>query len=111
MVAEALSKVSSVNKPIPLSDIEILGRKAEQVTRQILADWTRKKLGDNIIIPSGVAFVDDSTNFIVKELLNHFHHFSKEELMYLLVIGHAQILMEQCAAATDTVKYVKPSSL
>lgn len=104
IITEVLCRLGPSVRPLTPRDIETLMMKHQRFVNAIISGWEKRE-GEKTLVyqPDATALA----NYVVKEALDRFCSFSKEELLYVVVLGLAQNVCEDLAAVTDSVSRVK----
>lgn len=104
IITEVLCRLGPSARPVASRDIELLMMKHQRFVNEILSKWETKE-GEKTLIYQPDP--NDLANFVVHEAFERFGSFSKEELLYVVVLGLAQNLCEDLAATTNAVNRIK----
>lgn len=106
MVADGLSKLDPSFLPPSLSDVELLLKKAQEVS---IAVATITKDLDRAARAAGTPHdVKTLATVVSRKFAEGFSEFSKDELIMLLTIIHTDLVVDAMTGSTETPKIIKP---
>lgn len=106
MVADALKALSHDFKPMTLNDSELIMKRAMEIAKAVKA--IIKPLDEHVHLTGIQHDVKVMANLVSKAYTEGFCTWSKDELLYLLVLMHTEMVIESVTGQTNTAKIVKP---
>lgn len=106
MVADGLSKLDPSFLPTPLTDVEIILAKAQDVAKAVAV--TAREIDAAAKAAGTPHDIKTLATVLSRQFAEGFSCFSKDELVFLLTVIHTDIAVDAMTGSTETPKIIKP---